>query len=264
MTDIHCHPWDLLRYLPAAGEERLETGTAVAASAWNKEQFEYHEELAAKAKEKGAPRLFCCFALHPQLSANMEFSFSGGLELLQSLGAEGHLDAVGETGFDLYSEEYKAGEKIQDEIFTCHLETALKYNLPIVLHLRRAMHKIFPFAKELKKLPAVVFHSWPGTRGEGEALLRRGINAFFSFGTTVSNNHREAMTCAAYFPPERILLETDAPYQPLRGKAFSSWRDLDEICSCIAGFRKEAGSSGSTKEELEELTTDNFYRVFSR
>jgi len=262
MTDVHCHPWDLLEQNPNAEEERRETKTAAAASAWNREQFEYHEGLAQNALKEGAPPLFCCFALHPQLSANADFSFHHGLEFLQSLGAEGRLDAVGETGFDLYNDEYRAGEKIQDELFSYHLETALKYDLPMVLHLRRAMHKIFPFAKELKKLPAVVFHSWPGTRGEGEALFKRGINAFFSFGTTVAKNHREAMICAANFPSDRLLLETDAPYQPLRGKAFSSWQDLGEICSCIAALRKEAGTDGSTKEELEELTTNNFFKVF--
>ena len=71
------------------------------------------------------------------------------------------------------------------------------------------------------------------------------------------------MTCAALFPPDRLLLETDAPYQPLRGKAFSSWRDLDVICSCVAALRKEAGSAGGTPQELEEQTTANFFRAFS-
>jgi TatD DNase family protein len=108
----------------------------------------------------------------------------------------------------------------------------------------------------------VIFPSWPGTRGEGEALLRRGINAFFSFGSTVVKNHRKAMTSAALFPAERILLETDAPYQPLRGNAFSSWRDLDAICLGIANLRKEAGSSCSSFEELKEQISANFFRIF--
>jgi TatD DNase family protein len=252
----------LLEYIKEAEAERRETGTACAASSWKSEQFEYHEGLARKAKTEGAPRLFCCFALHPQLSAESYFSFSPGLELLQSLASERRLDAVGETGFDLYDEKYRAGEKMQDEMFACHLETALEYGLPLVLHVRRAMHKIFPFARSLKKLPAVVFHSWPGTKAEGEAMLRRGINAFFSFGTTVLKNHREAMTCAACFPSNRILLETDAPYQPLRGQAFSSWRDLDAICRGIAELRKEAGSPCASPEELKNVTTANFSRVF--
>jgi len=148
-------------------------------------------------------------------------------------------------------------------MFIRHLEIALLYGLPMVLHVRRAMHKIFPFSGELKKLPAVIFHSWPGSRGEGEALLRRGINAYFAFGWVVLKNHKEAMASAARLPPDRLLLETDAPYQPLRGKSFSSWRDLNAICSCIAALRKEASSVGGSAEELEELTTVNFFRIFT-
>ena len=266
MTDAHCHPWDLTEYFPTAEEERRQTGTAITASAWNLLQFEYHESLAKKAEAEGAPPVFCCFALHPQLSTEFaEFrglSPSDGLVLLQSLAAEGRLDAVGETGFDLYNDSFKAAEKIQDEMFICHLETAVKYGLPLVLHLRRAMHKIFPFAEELKKLPAVVFHSWPGTKDDGDALLRRGINAFFSFGSVVLKNHKKAIASAAHFPADRLLLETDAPYQPLPGKTFSSWQDLSAICSCLAGLRKKADSSCSTAEELQQKTTENFFRVF--
>ena len=264
MTDAHCHPRDLLEYHEDAEEERRETGTAIAANSCSREEFEYIEGLSGKAKEDGVPPVFRCFALHPQLSAHYPENVpAADLELLQTLASEGRVDAIGETGFDLYDERYRAAEKIQDEMFACHLETALRYSLPIILHVRRAMHKVFPFAKELKKLPAVVFHSWPGTKGEGEALLRRGINAYFSFGTTVLKNHREAMVSAAHFPAERILLETDAPYQPLRGKAFSSWRDLEAICSGIASFRKDAGYGSGSSAELEELTTANFYQVFS-
>ena len=275
MTDAHCHPWDLREYSRDVEAERRETGTTVAASSWNREQFEYHEDLRKKALAEGAPPLFCCFALHPQLSADFVgkpafllenqggFSLPSGTGLLWSLAAEGRLDAVGEAGFDLYDERYRSGEKIQEEMFVCQLEAALHHSLPMVLHVRKAMHKIFPFAGQLKKLPAVVFHSWPGTGGEGEALLKKGVNAFFSFGTVVLKNHKEAMACAASFPADRILLETDAPYQPLRGKAFSSWSDLGAVCSGITALRKQAGSPCNTMEELKEATTANFFQVFS-
>ena len=264
MTDAHCHPWALLDHCAAAEEERRKTGTAAAASSSGLEEFEYHEGLARKAREDGAPPLIRCFALHPQISGGGTYSCREGLELLVKLGAEGRLDAIGEAGFDLYDEHYRAGEKIQDEMFIVHLETALKHELPMIIHIRRAMHKIFPFSKQLKKIPAVVFHSWPGTRGEGEALLNRGINAYFSFGTTVVKNHRKAQISAASFPLDRITLETDAPYQPLRGKEFSVWQDLEIICRGIAALRKEAGSPGNSMEEVEAKTTENFFKVFKK
>jgi len=272
MTDAHCHPHDLLRYTQDIEGKLRETDTACAANSWNLQQFEYHKALAKKAHKEHA--VFCCFALHPQLSPSfaedgdsrgeLSISLTSGLDLLHSLASTGQIDAVGETGFDLYDERFKATEKLQEHIFTCHVETALTYNLPLVLHVRRAMHKVFPFVPTLKKLPAIVFHSWSGTKGEGESLLRRGVNAFFSFGTTVLNKHRQAMLCASSFPADRILLETDAPYQPLHGKAFSSWDDLPAICAGITALRKEAGSPCNELHDLEAQTTANFLKVFSR
>jgi TatD DNase family protein len=103
----------------------------------------------------------------------------------------------------------------------------------------------------------VIFHSWPGTAGEGEALLRRGLNVFFSFGTTVLRNHREAIRCCAAFPADRILSETDAPFQPLRGRACSTWADLPAILGAMAELR-----GGAAPAELEPVIEKNFRRAF--
>jgi TatD DNase family protein len=221
-TDAHCHPFDLLRYLQDAEGCRRSLGVACAASAWNREQFEYHESLKATAEQDGAPPVLACFAVHPQLPAGGGAEETEGrigkelLPLLETLAGEGRLDAVGETGFDLYNDEYRATEKTQDEMFTLHLETALRSGLPLVLNVRRAMNKIFAHTRNLKKAPAVIFHSWPGTLGEAEALLRRGVNVYFSFGAPVLTNRRELRRCCALLPGDRLLLETDAPYQPAR------------------------------------------------
>jgi TatD DNase family protein len=270
ITDAHCHPFDLRPYLPGAEECRRRMNAACAASSWNREQFEYHESLKLEAEKDGAPPVFSCFAVHPQLPAGGGEGGTLGrirnelLPLLETLSGEGRLDAIGETGFDLYNDGYRAAEGIQDEIFAVHLEIALRYGLPLVFHVRRAMHKVFGRTGELKKLPGVIFHSWPGTLGEGEALLRRGVNAYFSFGAPVLANRREARRCCALFPAERLLLETDAPYQPPRGRAFSSWQDLPLICRGAADLRKEADSPGGTPEELEALTGTNFFRAFQK
>ncbi|MCL2319047.1 MAG: TatD family hydrolase, partial [Treponema sp.] len=83
------------------------------------------------------------------------------------------------------------------------------------------------------------------------------------FGSVVLKNHKGAMDCAAHFPADRILLETDAPYQPLQGKTFSSYLDLGDICAGLAALRKQAGSPGGESEDLEAITTANFYSVFN-
>ncbi|MDR0313184.1 MAG: TatD family hydrolase [Treponema sp.] len=271
LCDAHCHPYDLLSHL---SKNELEAGMseiAFAASSWNLEQFEYHESLARKAASQdieGQSRapVVLCFAVHPQFPASSLLpGVSQGrndghyidnvlLPLLENLAAEKRLHAIGEAGFDLFNAEFRNTEKTQDKIFCHHLEVALKYELPMVLHVRKAMHKIFPHAKKLKKLPSVIFHNWSGTVGEGESLLRQGVNAFFSFGAAIVNNHKQAQRCCAALPLDRILVETDAPYLPPWGKPFSSWADLPLIYKVASDLRDGA--------ELEAVVEGNFFRAF--
>jgi TatD DNase family protein len=273
LTDAHCHPWDLLASFPPGEEERQRLGALCAASAWRREEFAYHETLAA-----GPLPPVLCFGVHPQLPAHegrehrtgpgsregRPFSSGEALAFLQTLAAEGRIDAVGEAGFDLYDRPYRETEARQDELFAAQLEIALDRGLPLVLHIRRAMHKVFSYSRSLKRLPAVVFHSYSGTLREGLDLLKRGINAFFSFGAPILLNHKTAMDACARLPPERLLLETDAPYQGLRGRPFSSWGDLPAILRAATDLRREAGSPGGSPEDLEAIIAANFHRAYGR
>ena len=263
--DAHAHPRDLLALFPKAETERRSLGIACAANSCTKEEFLFIEKNAARAKMEQTAPLFPCFAVHPQYPAYRErenpgcrnAGYEDSLNLLSALAAEGRITAVGECGFDLYSQDYKNTEAIQDKLFPAHLEVAQQYNLPVILHVRRAMHKIFPFAKTLKKLPAVIFHSWSGSSNEAFSILRKGIPASFSFGTTLLLNHKNAIQSFAALPAENLLLETDAPYQPLRGKAYSSWADMSAILEEGAKIR------GTVTAELETLIDRNFLGIFS-
>jgi TatD DNase family protein len=266
-SDAHAHPSDLLERHPGAEEERRSLGVSCAASAWNLAEFEAQERLAREAARDGAAPLALCFAVHPQRPAFRgegapRFEAEGLLGTLETLAAEKRVSAVGETGFDLYSKAYRGTEDEQENLFRRHLDVALRRKLPVVLHIRRAMHKAFSYSKELKALPAVVFHSYSGTFAEGESLLKRGINAYFSFGTVILLNHRAAMDACARFPVERLLVETDAPYQPLRGRPFSSWADIPAIIAGAAALRREAGRAGADSAELEAAVDRNFRRVY--
>ena len=269
LTDAHCHPLDLIRVFPEAEKERRDLGVLAAASACDSEEFSHHEELARNsAAEKTAP-LICCFGIHPQLPAerakkSMPFAekeLNGSLAVLEKLCRAGRIAAIGECGFDLYKDEYKETEDIQEKIFASHIDTAVNFNMPVVLHVRRAMHKIFAYEKQLSKCKAVIFHTWPGTLEEAKSFLRRGINAYFSFGNVIMLNHKQAIKCCAMLPAERLLTETDAPYAPRRGENFSSWTDIPLILETAANLRCEAGKKISSKE-LENQIDMNFMKAF--
>ncbi|MDR2575571.1 MAG: TatD family hydrolase [Treponema sp.] len=258
LVDAHCHPFDLAEHLENAEEERRRLGVICASSATTLEEFEYCERLSLKAKKDNAPPLLPCFAVHPQMPSALgngtQMFLQDSLSVLDTLAARKRLCAVGETGFDLYNAAFKETEGIQDELFAAHLETSLRYDLPLVIHSRRAMHKIFANAAALKKCRAVIFHSWSGTAGEGESLLMRGINAFFSFGAVIMLNHKEAMRCCAAFPADRLLTETDAPFQPPRGKDFSRYADISAILGAMETLRAQ--------KEMEKIIETNFRAAF--
>jgi TatD DNase family protein len=260
----------LARIFPQAEQERRRLSVIAAASACGMEEFTETEEVARNVASVGASPLLPCFAVHPQLPAVKnsggepftEGELNNNLETLQNLASAGRIAAIGEFGFDLYNSSFRETESLQDKIFASHLETALLYGLPVVLHVRRAMHKIFAAAKTLSKCRSVIFHSWPGTFEEGQALLRRGVNAYFSFGNIITLNHKQAQRSCALFPAERLLTETDAPFQPPRGENFSQWANLPFIIEKAAALRREAGSTTDTKE-LESQIESNFHATFS-
>ncbi|MDR3122711.1 MAG: TatD family hydrolase, partial [Treponema sp.] len=63
-------------------------------------------------------------------------------------------------------------------------------------------------------------------------------------------------------PLDHLLLETDAPYQPLRGREFSRWADLTTILRGASELRRAAGVDGGDPAELEAATDRNFAGVF--
>ena len=51
--------------------------------------------------------------------------------------------AIGECGFDLFTDEYKSSFVEQKEIWNAQLELAIKYDKPIIVHCRKGMCHIF-------------------------------------------------------------------------------------------------------------------------
>ena len=261
-SDAHAHPFDLLALDPDAERERRDLGVACAASSWNEAEFLFQERMAAEARSAGAAGIVLCFGAHPQLLLGDEPAAEAAVAFLRILAAAGRISAVGEIGFDLFDSAYRGTEAAQERIFSEQLELALEYRLPCVLHLRRAMHKAFFYYKELAALPAVVLHSYSGTAGEAESLLSRGVNAYFSFGTPVFLNHKRAMEACAALPAARLLVETDAPYQPPRGASRSSWKDIATVVSAVAHLRNAAGTECATAEAVAAETDRNFRNAF--
>jgi len=266
LTDAHCHPYEIAHNELSNNDlvnnnfnKLIPCEILASSSACDLEEFLFCENIARNVQLKNA-KIFPCFGIHPQIFAVKEKK-ERQIDTLEELASTGRICAVGEIGFDLYNAAFRETEALQDKIFLPQAEIALKNDLPVVLHVRRAMHKIFALSGFLTKCKAVVFHSWPGTLDEATSLLRRGINCYFSFGNTIMLNHKQAVKSCALLPAERLLTETDAPYQPRRGEKYSCWNDLPLILKAAAALQTEAGKKTALKE-MELQIERNFCNIF--
>ena len=194
--------------------------------AHSKEEFEI---------QKSAPdSVIQSYGMHPQNAENENIKESS--DFLEELLSKNLISFIGEAGFDYFTSEFKDSADLQEEIFNIQLDLALKYNKPLVIHCRKANHKLFEYSKQLKKLPEVLFHSFMGPPVEARSLLGRGINGYFSFGKQLLNGNKKAIACVKELPPERVLAETDAPFQYLKGEYYTDLKDIIRVYAAMDYF----------------------------
>ncbi len=224
-TDSHAHLYDLFRQSGVVPE--LQSDLYVCASAHDRTEFLWQEVFAAAHPG----RVHLSFGIHPQKPEIDQFSF------LEELARSRRIQAIGECGFDLFTEAFRHSEGEQMGVWDIQIDLALRYSLPLVIHARKSLHHVFADTKRLKKLPAVVFHSWSGSAIEAESFLKRGINAWFSSGKALLRGDRSLRETVRSLPVERLLSETDAPYMQDRTEPFSVLGDIRTVVAEIAHIR---------------------------
>ncbi len=165
--------------------------------------------------------------------------------------------AVGECGLDFYwSREF---EKEQLAAFEEQVRWSVEYQLPLMIHCRKAqnemLHVLKPYAKEL---PGGVFHCFTGNQKEAEAFLQmeRFCLGIGGVSTFKSSHLREDLPAAV--PLEHIVLETDSPYMapvPHRGQRNES-AFVEQVLQTLAQ------SYGVSTMELARVTNANVKRLF--
>ncbi len=225
-TDAHIHITQIDNWMPIVHEESISPvcSCAHSPSEWT--------ELIKIASNKKKNIIVSC-GIHPQ---NPDITY---IEKLESL-IKGHsFDCIGEAGFDLFTEEYKQMLNNQTEVWNAQLELCQNYQLPLIVHSRHSLDKIFADSKKLSKIPSVIFHSFPGSPLEAQSLIKRNINAFFSLGKPILNGNKRAIRCIQELPIELILAETDAPFQTLKGEIFTPSRDIIKVHKKIAELQNK-------------------------
>ena len=240
--DAHLHPADYLDCCAASGSTGILDGqfaqpVSLCCSAHDHTEYERHRSLfkhglcdSSDSHTSTQPILFS-FGIHPQNPVMDEAEF------LYRLLETRQIQAIGECGFDLFNDEYKRLLPMEQKVWDMQLRWAQDFQLPVVIHCRKALHLIFDSAARLKKLPAVIFHGWGGSPQEAASFLKKGVNAYFSIGKAVLRGQKSVCAMAASFDSTRILTETDAPYMRLKAEEYSHPRDIIAVTAQCAKLR---------------------------
>lgn len=200
--------------------------------------------------------VYCTVGVHPHAAAE-EGDVSA--ERLIELAGHSRVIGIGETGLDYYYEH--APREVQKASFRRHIEAARQTGLPLIVHSRNAdadMTAILEDEMEEGVFPGLL-HCFSSTSALAKSALDLGFYISFS-GILTFKTADEVRKAAELTPLDRLLVETDAPYLapvPKRGKT-------NEPSFVAYTATRLAEVKGVTSDEIAEVTTDNFYRLFSK
>jgi TatD DNase family protein len=177
---------------------------------------------------------------------------------IERLAGDGKVVGIGECGVDMYRDDDRTALEAQRELFAWHIALARRVRKPLVIHCRDAFDQVlnvFGAHKDLLGDSAGVCHFFTGTVEIAKKFLELGFS--FTFGGLVTFN-REFDGVIRFIPPDRILVETDAPFvapASHRGQRNEPLY-ISEVVTALAGVR------GESEEETKARTLENTLRLF--
>jgi TatD DNase family protein len=152
-----------------------------------------------------------CFGLHPLYLAEHRPEH---LEELAGVLRAGRPLALGEIGLDFFANELSIND--QQFYFQAQLKLAREFELPVVVHARAATEQVMLSLRKYNVRRGVI-HSFSGSRVQAEQLIAAGFH--LGFGGPISYPRaRKLRELICVLPLEVLLIETDAPDQPLCGR----------------------------------------------
>lgn len=167
---------------------------------------------------------------------------------------EPHCVAIGECGLDkMIDTDFTK----QIAFFEAHLTLACEYNMPLIIHVRKAHNETLRLLQQYRPAAGGVIHGFSGSLELAKAYWQLGF--YLGVGGTITypraNKTRQSVKD---LPLEALLLETDAPDMPLAG--FQGQRNtplrLIDIAKTLASLRNES------VEHIAQMTTQNAKTLF--
>ena len=176
-------------------------------------------------------------------------------ELLIANLKSGKIVAIGEIGLDYH---YDVDRDMQKDAFIRQIELANKYDLPIVIHTREATVDTINILKENVVNRVGMFHCCPLNQELVKEALKLGFYISFS-GSITFTKSRRTREVVRQLPLEKILLETDSPFQtPMsRRDEVNTPRNIVYIAEAVAQIKN------TSVEQVAKITYQNAQCIYN-
>lgn len=191
--------------------------------------------------------LFAAPGLHPMyLSRHLPEDLQELKEHLKS----GEAVAIGEIGLDFYIKDIDPKE--QQHLFEQQLLLAKDFNLPVLLHARKAHDQVQATLRRCRFQCGGIVHAFSGSLQQAENYSKLGFKIGFG-GTLTYSRATRIRAVAQKLPLQDIVLETDAPDIPpaCHHGERNSPEYLPLILDALSHIRPES------RAELAQATTSN-------
>jgi TatD DNase family protein len=171
---------------------------------------------AALSAAERLPGVFAAVGRHPNAATGFG---EADLELLRSLAAHERCVAIGETGLDFYRQQAPRAD--QQRAFVAQIELARELDKALVIHSRQAQEATLALLEAHADGLRVILHCFSMPEAIERCLAHPDWWISFA-GNLTYPSAGQLRSAAVRVPPQRLLVETDAPYlapQPLRGQA---------------------------------------------
>jgi TatD DNase family protein len=258
LIDSHCHLTypGLVENVPAV----LERAAAAGVERFVTIGTHPSDHVAALAVARAHDPVFAALGVHPHHAAEVPVDFAATLE--NALTNHPKVVALGECGLD-YHYDFSPRPR-QHQVFIAQLEMARRLRLPVILHVREAHADALAIMRDFVTPThgqpglSMVVHCFTGTPAECQAWLNLGACIGIT-GIVTYKNAADVRAAAQMAPPDRLLLETDAPYlspEPVRKTRINEPAHIAHTARFVATLR------GVPIETLAEQTTQNVTRLF--
>ncbi|NQD96531.1 TatD family hydrolase, partial [Pseudomonas sp. CrR25] len=201
-------------------------------------------------------RLHAAFGLHPvYLQQHRAEHLHALRDWLLRLAGHPQLCAVGEFGLDYFLESLD--REHQQTLFEAQLELAAEFELPALLHVRRAHAPTIATLKRFRLKRAGIVHAFAGSYEEAREYLRLGFKLGLG-GAPTWPQARRLRKVLGQLPLDAVVLETDAPDMApaMHPNQRNSPEYLPDICAELARLM------GVGADELATASSRNAAELF--